>query len=302
MSSLLYRLGRWCATHAWRTIAIWLAVLTGVGALAGTVGQPLSSSISVPGTEFERVLDRLGDEIPEAAGGFGTVVLGSEGDPFTAAQRRAVEDVLAAWAEVPSVERVVDPFDAQDRLDASAAELDAARTELEDGERRLAAGRAELTAAQGQLSGGEALVTELVGRGHNVTTFASGDSAVAGRLAPTVERALRPLHGQATPVRHDGTGLFSGLPDPMAVARYHSLIVSPEPGMEERLAVNALSAEGEIMALSHRRHPTWGIQFHPESVLTEGGHAIFSNFLRLARAWREGRGRMPARASLDALV
>ncbi|GJE55877.1 MULTISPECIES: anthranilate synthase component II [Methylobacterium] len=129
-----------------------------------------------------------------------------------------------------------------------------------------------------------------------------GHQAIGAAFGGRVERAIRPLHGQATPVRHDGTGLFSGLPDPMAVARYHSLIVSPEPGMNENLAVNAVSAEGEIMALSHRRHPTWGIQFHPESVLTEGGHAIFSNFLRLARAWREGRGRMPEKVSLDALV
>lgn len=162
MSSLLYRLGRWCATHAWRTLAIWLVALTGVGVLAGTVGQPLSSAISVPGTEFERVLDRLGERIPEAAGGFGTVVLESEGGPFTDAQRRTVADVLDAWAEVPSVERVIDPFDAQDRLDASAAELDAARTELEDGEQQIAEGRAELAAAEGQLSGGEALLAQLV--------------------------------------------------------------------------------------------------------------------------------------------
>ena len=131
-----------------------------------------------------------------------------------------------------------------------------------------------------------------------------GHQAIGAAFGGKVERALRPLHGQATPVRHDGTGLFSGLPDPMPVARYHSLIVSAQPGMEKNLAVNAVSAEGEVMALAHRRHPTHGIQFHPESVLTEGGHAVFSNFLRLARAWREGRGRMPApkQASLDALV
>lgn len=133
-----------------------------------------------------------------------------------------------------------------------------------------------------------------------------GHQAIGAAFGGRVERALRPLHGQATPVHHDGTGLFSGLPDPMPVARYHSLIVTPQAGMERELAVNALSQEGEVMALSHRRHPTYGIQFHPESVLTAGGHAIFSNFLRLARAWREARGRMPERraepAGADALV
>jgi len=75
----------------------------------------------------------------------------------------------------------------------------------------------------------------------------------------------------------------------MPVGRYHSLVVTPQPGMEANLAVDALSDEGEVMALSHRRHPTYGVQFHPESVLTENGHAIFGNFLDLARAWREGR-------------
>ena len=77
MSSLLYRLGRWCAAHAWRTLALWLALLVGLGVLAGTVGTPLTSQISIPGTQFEKVIDRLGQEIAEAAGGAGTVVLES---------------------------------------------------------------------------------------------------------------------------------------------------------------------------------------------------------------------------------
>ncbi len=75
----------------------------------------------------------------------------------------------------------------------------------------------------------------------------------------------------------------------MPVARYHSLVVTPQPGMEDHLAVDAVSDEGEVMALSHRHHPTYGVQFHPESVLTENGHALFANFLDLARAWREDK-------------
>ncbi|MGV7034439.1 anthranilate synthase component II [Methylobacterium symbioticum] len=113
-----------------------------------------------------------------------------------------------------------------------------------------------------------------------------GHQAIGAAFGGRVERALRPLHGQATPVRHEGARLFHGLPAPMQVGRYHSLVVKPEPGMERHLSVDALSSEGEVMALSHREHPTYGIQFHPESVLTEDGHAIFANFLRLARAWR----------------
>ena len=113
-----------------------------------------------------------------------------------------------------------------------------------------------------------------------------GHQAIGAAFGGRVTRAGRPLHGQATPIRHDGAGLFAGLPDPMQVGRYHSLIVAPEPGMEERLHIDAVSTEGEVMALSHRTHPTWGVQFHPESVLTENGHALFGNFLRLARDWR----------------
>ncbi len=118
-----------------------------------------------------------------------------------------------------------------------------------------------------------------------------GHQAIGAAFGGRVERALRPLHGQATPVTHDATGLFAGLPAPMQVGRYHSLVVTPEPGMERHLTVDARSAEGEVMALSHRTHPTYGIQFHPESVLTENGHALFANFLGLARDWRAGRGR-----------
>ena len=118
-----------------------------------------------------------------------------------------------------------------------------------------------------------------------------GHQAIGAAFGGRVERALRPLHGQATPVSHDGARLFQGLPAPMQVGRYHSLVVTPEPGMERHLAVDARSAEGEVMALSHRQHPTYGIQFHPESVLTEDGHAIFANFLGLARAWRTGETR-----------
>lgn len=116
-----------------------------------------------------------------------------------------------------------------------------------------------------------------------------GHQAIGAAFGGRVERAARPLHGQATAIRHDGSGLFAGLPDPMQVGRYHSLIVTPQPGMDESLVVDAVSGEGEVMALSHRRHPTMGVQFHPESVLTENGHAVFGNFLDLARRWRESR-------------
>lgn len=118
-----------------------------------------------------------------------------------------------------------------------------------------------------------------------------GHQAIGAAFGGTVARARRPLHGQMTPIAHQGERLFAGLPAPMPVGRYHSLVVNPGPDMAQHLSVDAVSQEGEVMALSHRTHPTYGIQFHPESVLTEGGHALFANFLGLARAWRAGRDR-----------
>ncbi|MGE7416905.1 anthranilate synthase component II [Methylobacterium tarhaniae] len=117
-----------------------------------------------------------------------------------------------------------------------------------------------------------------------------GHQCIGAAFGGRVERAIRPLHGHATPIAHDGEGLFRGLPAPLTVARYHSLIVTPQAGMTEHLSVDAVSPEGEVMALSHRRHPTYGVQFHPESVLTEHGHALFGNFLTLARRWHEEGG------------
>lgn len=161
MSSLLYRLGRWSATHAWRVIALWVALLAVVGTLAGTVGNPLSSRITIPDTQFQRVLDGLGREIPEAAGGFATVVLQSDSGAFTDAQRTAVEEVLADWREVPHVTRVIDPFEAQDQLDASGSELEEARARLAEGEKKLEDGRAQLADGRLRLSGGEGLLAQL---------------------------------------------------------------------------------------------------------------------------------------------
>jgi anthranilate synthase/aminodeoxychorismate synthase-like glutamine amidotransferase len=93
-----------------------------------------------------------------------------------------------------------------------------------------------------------------------------------------VGRARRPMHGKTSLVRHDGTGVFEGLPDPLKVTRYHSLIVE-DAGLPAELEVTARSEEGEVMALRHRAFPVVGVQFHPEAVLTERGHDLLANFL-----------------------
>jgi anthranilate synthase component II len=87
------------------------------------------------------------------------------------------------------------------------------------------------------------------------------------------------MHGKTCPVEHDGTGVFADLPSPFTATRYHSLIVTDVP---EALAVNAAAADASVMGLRHRELPIHGVQFHPESIATEHGHALIANFLRLA--------------------
>ena len=96
----------------------------------------------------------------------------------------------------------------------------------------------------------------------------------------TVERTY-PVHGKVASVRHDGSGLFEGLPSPFAATRYHSLAV-PDP--RPPLIANAWSDDGTVMAMWHREAPVHGIQFHPESVASEQGKAILSNFLAMCHA------------------
>lgn len=111
-----------------------------------------------------------------------------------------------------------------------------------------------------------------------------GHQAIGEVFGGRVARARVPLHGHATDIAHAGTGLFAGLPDPLPVGRYHSLVVEATPAMDAALAVDARSAEGEIMAVSHGSLPIWGVQFHPESVLTPSGLPLLRNFLVLARS------------------
>ena len=105
-----------------------------------------------------------------------------------------------------------------------------------------------------------------------------GHQAVGFAFGARIRRARRPMHGKTSLVRHEGRGLFRGLPEPLRVTRYHSLVVEEE-GLPEVLRPTAHSEDGEIMALTHLHHPTFGVQFHPEAVLTEAGHALLANFL-----------------------
>jgi anthranilate synthase/aminodeoxychorismate synthase-like glutamine amidotransferase len=93
-----------------------------------------------------------------------------------------------------------------------------------------------------------------------------------------VVRAPRLMHGKTSPILHDNTGVFAGLPSPFEATRYHSLIIDP-PTMPSVLVVNAHTAENEIMGVRHREYPIHGVQFHPESILTRHGKDLLKNFL-----------------------
>jgi para-aminobenzoate synthetase component II len=107
-----------------------------------------------------------------------------------------------------------------------------------------------------------------------------GHQVIGEVFGGVVRRARRPLHGEASDIAHDGEGVFAGLPQNFAAGRYHSLIVDLA-GRDAPLVVTARSDDGEIMGLRHKHHPTYGVQFHPESILTEHGYDMLRNFLRL---------------------
>ena len=95
-----------------------------------------------------------------------------------------------------------------------------------------------------------------------------------------VVRAGRLMHGKTSPIQHDGTGVFQGLPNPFEATRYHSLIVDKN-SVPSCLEVCAETAEGEIMGLRHREYPVHGVQFHPESILSKEGKDLLANFLKI---------------------
>jgi len=107
-----------------------------------------------------------------------------------------------------------------------------------------------------------------------------GHQSIAAVFGGQVIRAPRLMHGKTSLIHHVGTDLFAGMPSPFTATRYHSLIV-PEP-LPDCLERTAWTDEGELMGLRHREHPTFGLQFHPESILTEHGHQMLKNFLEIS--------------------
>ena len=108
-----------------------------------------------------------------------------------------------------------------------------------------------------------------------------GHQAIGQVFGGKVVRAPLPMHGKVSQITHNGTGLFEGLPNPVTATRYHSLVVERE-SLPDCLEITAECDEGLIMGLCHKELPIHGVQFHPESIATEHGHALLANFLKIA--------------------
>jgi anthranilate synthase component 2 len=198
---------------------------------------------------------------------------------------------------------VVDNYDSFTFNLVHALELAGARCEVEKNDtlsvRRLLARRPDAFAVSaGPCSPDRAgvtldLVRALLERG-DVPLFGVclGHQAIARALGGEVRRARRAVHGKTVAVRHDGRGLFTGLPQPLEVARYNSLTVDPAT-LAPELEACAWDDDGELMALRHRHLPVAGVQFHPESALSRGCEPLFAGWVaglpRLARARRVGQ-------------
>jgi len=109
-----------------------------------------------------------------------------------------------------------------------------------------------------------------------------GHQAIGAAFGGNVVRSISLMHGKTSPIHHDGKGLFKGLPNPFEATRYHSLVVE-RATLPDCLEVTAWVDNGEIMGLAHRELPVWGVQFHPESILTVGGMDLLRNFLEMSR-------------------
>ena len=106
-----------------------------------------------------------------------------------------------------------------------------------------------------------------------------GHQSIGQVYGGDVVRADRLMHGKTSPIHHSGASVFAGMPDPFEATRYHSLIVKRET-LPDCLEITAWTEEGEIMGLMHKEHPVHGVQFHPESILTQDGRKLLENFLR----------------------
>ena len=178
MATLLYRLGKFSYRHRWLVISLWLAVLVAVGGSAAAFHGTMSNNFQIPGTETQRMLDKLKADLPEASGGSAGIVFEAGSSGFDQAGKDAVAAALAKLEKLPTVQSTVNPFETQ-------AELDKAPAAVEQGEKQAAAGNAQLEQARAQLAAGEAQLKA-----------AEEQMAAAGLPAAAIDAQLGPQKAQ----------------------------------------------------------------------------------------------------------
>ena len=163
------------------------------------------------------------------------------------------------------------------------AEVEVVRNDAIGAAEAIASGAEAFLISPGPCTPNEAgvsldLVAACADAGKPLLGVCLGHQAIGQHFGAKVVRGHL-MHGKTAPVTHDGSGLFAGLPSPFTATRYHSLVVEE---IEAPLRINATGPEGAVMGLRHARLPIHGVQFHPESIATEHGHALLANFMRLA--------------------
>ena len=209
------------------------------------------------------------------------------------AGRRAI---LPPSGEGPSI-LMIDNYDSftwnlVHYLGESGAAVEVVRNDALTVDEALARGAAGILVSPGPCDPAQAgiivpLIRAAARAGVPVMGVCLGHQAIGEAFGGRVVRAARIVHGKVDEIAHDGSGLFADLPSPLRATRYHSLTVDPDT-LPDCLRVTATSADGTIMGLAHRALPIEGVQFHPESIRSEHGHAMIRNFLR--RCTNRGAG------------
>ncbi len=168
-------------------------------------------------------------------------------------------------------------------LQELGAEVEVVRNDAISAGQALSSGASAFLISPGPCTPNEAgvsldLVAACADAGRPLLGVCLGHQAIGQHFGGRVERGGL-MHGKTSAIEHDGTGLFEGLPSPFTATRYHSLVVNAVP---DSLRINARTADGLVMGVAHATLPIHGVQFHPESIATEHGHAMLANFLRIA--------------------
>ncbi|CUR61547.1 Integral membrane protein [metagenome] len=253
MATLLHRLGLFSARRPLAVLLAWLFVMAAaVGGMA-TLSRPLSNEFEIPDSEFGRVLDELGQEIPQVAGGTGTVVVHSA-DGFTADQKSALRDTMAAWEELPHVTEVMDPFALQNRLDRSDDRLDKAERRLTKGQQQYDTGRAQLAGLENYLAddpdGDTADLERQLADGRARLAEAQ-EELTAGWDAYHAGRDLRSAGEGVSFVSRDGTTALVQVRFDTQTQQLDPTVLEAVPETGERLADAGLEADyGQELTMS----------------------------------------------------